>query len=715
MTTQRPGGPKAPTQVQHVRRALLQGYSAHVYDDDLKGYDQAGREQRLLSRGLAAAAVRVVSGCDHRTAGKAVIDGEDDQGIDAVWVSDTSQTVWLVQAKWSDSGRAKMDKSEALKFIDGFRLIDQRDFTRFNERLAPLAGQLDAAMGDARLQVVLVIAVMGDGLLSDAVEDVLERARADLSSGWGPMLSYRILSLPDFHRQIRHDLSPEELKIGTRMTRWIRKEAPFDAWQGTVAVKEVAEWYAQHGSALFEQNVRNSLGLTRINSGIKQTLLTEPENFWYFNNGITVLCDKVEPQFEGRRRPDEAVNLQLSGVSVVNGAQTVTAIHEAMQEDPKSVEDADVTVRVFSLGAERSLYAKRITETTNTQNDVSRRDFIALDSAQAEIREDFLLSLGKSYVYKRGELDPAPEAGCSVVHAAIALACAHRSPELAVRASQDTDLLWDRGTAGAYPRLFGEVPSAQRIWRLVLMHRAVGAVLIDLRRDLHGRGADISRRGELLITHLVFQFLDEDEIDDPSVDWDSTLERASDLVQRILMWLIFHVDQEYGEGSFLTSTFNDEVRCKNLAKLVLADVRRDGTIPVLPDSYTPPAKRSRKLRRPNAVVTIVNSGRLRDGHPVTFQPKGEVEIKAVDSWLKEDPQRSMATWINDRRKCLLWAYDGQTYSATGLVNKIWEFAGYEKSPVAVQGPARWFVNDQTSLWDLSLEILNQEAEEAASD
>ncbi|MFB4315141.1 AIPR family protein [Actinomadura sp. 21ATH] len=76
-----------------------------------------------------------------------------------------------------------------------------------------------------------------------------------------------------------------------------------------------------------------------------------------------------------------------------------------MAQNPDRVENADVTVRAFSLGEDRSAYAKRITETTNTQNDVSQLDFIALEPAQAEIRKDFLLSLGKIYVYKRGEPD----------------------------------------------------------------------------------------------------------------------------------------------------------------------------------------------------------------------------------------------------------------------------------------------------------------------
>ncbi|MGI5326679.1 AIPR family protein [Actinomadura nitritigenes] len=690
-----------------MRQALLKDYDGLIYADDLKGYQGNAWEQRFLSRALTASAVRLVTGCDYEEAGRSVIDGEDDQGIDGVAVDESSREVWLVQAKWSDAGTGKLDQGAALKFIEGLRLIERREFEgTFNDRFDPFKGQLDVAMGDARLHIVLVIALMGPPELSDAVAEVFERVRREFDSQ-GPMLDYRVIGAAEFHQQLRQDLAPAPINVEATMSGWIKRDTPFEAWQGTVAVRDVAQWHDDHGDGLYEQNVRKSLGLTRTNSGIKETLLNEPENFWYFNNGITVLCESIEPEWLGRRRPDEPVKLKLKGVSVVNGAQTASAIHGAMKENAEAADEADVTVRAISLGKDRSVYATRITETTNTQNDVSQRDFIALDVAQAEIREDFLLSLGKTYVYKRGEPDPSPDAGCSVEHAALALACAHRSPELAVRASQGTDTLWERGTSGAYPRLFDETPTAYRIWRLVQARRAVGAALEAKRKEVHGRAADMARRGDLLVTHLVFQLLDFEEIDEHGFDEAAMFASIPEPTGQVLSWLIYHVDAQYGENSFLSTTFTDETRCKDLAKRVLDDVRRRGTVPVLRDDYRPPMKRSRRQRRPNAVPTLVNAGTLATGTPITYRPENGPEVLAVNDWLAEDPRRATATWVNDRVKCLLWTYDGQAYSATGLVIRIWELAGYDRSPVSVQGPRRWWVTDAQSLWDLAVEVFKR--------
>ncbi|MGP3920445.1 AIPR family protein [Nonomuraea sp. 10N515B] len=705
------GGARAPLQVEHVRAALLRNYAGLIYEEDLHGYDTAGREQRFLSRALSAEALRIVTGCDHEAAGKGVIDGDRDQGIDGVAVGDGSAEVWLVQAKWSDVGAAKLPRGEALAFADGVRLIESRNFEPFNERMDPFLPRLDAVMGDARLRINLIVAVMGQPVLSEATIAVLDRLREDANNK-GPMLGQDVLGVADFYRRLRQDVAPEPVNVKAVMRNWLYKHTPFEAWQGTVAVRDIAGWHDDHGDALYEQNVRKSLGLTRINSGIKETLLKEPENFWYFNNGITVLCDRIEERFLGRRRGDEPVELTLQGVSVVNGAQTVAAIHEAFGLNPDAAEEAEVTVRVFSLGAEREIYATRITETTNTQNDVSQRDFIALDPVQAEIREDFLLSgLGKIYTYKRGEPDPAPEAGCSVEHAAVALACAHHIPDLAVRAGRSVDLLWERGGRGAYPRLFGEMPSAHRVWRSVQVRRAVGAALETERKRLHGRAADMARRGELLITHLIFQLIDQDGIDDPRYDWQLVLGQVPELVSRVLSWLIFHVDDEFGRTSFLSSTFNDETRCRSLARLVLDNVRREVNPPQLRADYQPPSRQARRRRRPNAVPTLVNAGVLAEGTPVTYRAQSDAEQAAVGDWLTADPRRARATWVNDRVKCLLWSYDEKQYSASGLVHRIWELAGYEDAPVSVQGPGRWKLESGLSLWDVALQLLEKETEE----
>ena len=78
---------------------------------------------------------------------------------------------------------------------------------------------------------------------------------------------------------------------------------------------------------LFSANVRDYLGSkssdSNINNGIKKTAEREPENFWAYNNGLTILV-KFLSEYRRKQRMD--FKFSFRGMSMVNGAQTTGAI-----------------------------------------------------------------------------------------------------------------------------------------------------------------------------------------------------------------------------------------------------------------------------------------------------------------------------------------------------------------------------------------------------
>ncbi len=214
----------------------------------------------------------------------------------------------------------------------------------------------------------------------------------------------------------------------------------------------------------------------------------------------------------------------------------------------------------------------------------------------------------------------------------------------------------------------------------------------------------------MLISHLVFQQVEQDLLDDPAADWGAVLAKVPEWTSQCASWLIYRLDAEYGRNSFLSSTFIDETRCRHLAKVVLEDVNAGGEVPELPADYRPPTKGVRRSRRPNSVALLVDAGTIDDGTPLYFHTETEPERQAVNLWLAADARRAQATWVSDRLKCLLWAYDGKQYSATGLVQTIWAQAPYKDSPVAVQGTRRWKLASGESLADLASGLYMDESE-----
>ncbi|MFD0447305.1 AIPR family protein [Streptomyces indonesiensis] len=404
------GGRRIPREVHQVREALLREFDGLINVDDITHPDPVERQRAFLSRALAAKAARRLTDCTPEEAAATVIDGEHDFGIDAVAFSAAATEMWLIQAKWSDKGTAGFNTEAANKLVRGLKKLDNRDFDQFNERFQRLADRVQSVLNSHTCKVVLVVAVMGDGRLSTETVDILDEARQDFE-GFGRTIEHQVMSSAEFHQAVREDIAPQPISLSATMaTGWHHRDTPYKAYYGLVAADELARWYGEKGDALYDRNVRTSLGLTSVNQVLVESLTKDPQNFWYLHNGITVICGSITEHFFAKRAVGEPVRLELTDASVVNGAQTVTSAHRAFEQNPEAVADAYVTVRIISVKDSPEGFDRDITEATNTQNHMERRDFIAIDEVQSRIREDFKLSLDKEYVFRRGELDPPPSA-----------------------------------------------------------------------------------------------------------------------------------------------------------------------------------------------------------------------------------------------------------------------------------------------------------------
>ncbi|RSN66005.1 abortive phage infection protein [Amycolatopsis sp. WAC 04182] len=694
---------------RQVRAALERDYTSHVYAGDLQQYGVAGAEQRLLSRALTALAVRIVAGVDPVTAGGFVIDGIADQGIDGIALRKQPPHVYLVQAKWSDIGAAKIDREAARELVSGLDYLDRERFSEFNARGEALGEAASVLMVEGNAPVTLVIALMGTAAPGPNVIRILDDAMERFNQH-GPRLKYCFLHAQDFSRQVRKDREPEPITLHVTLTPWHQHDGLHSSFQGSVRVEDVAAWSAQYGAGLFRANIRDPLGSTRTNSGIVQSLITEPGNFWYRNNGITVLCESIEARPGSMQfAHNSPMHLTAVNASVVNGAQTVNAIAEAMRTHPEITAQAKVGVRVIATNGATG-FAEDVTKATNLQNSVEARDFIALDPVQSEIREDFAADLNKQYTIKRGAPDPSPEAGCSIVEAAAALACLHPAADYSARLARSLDPLWERGERGAYDVLFDPRPSALQVWRAVIAVRAVRKALHATRSQREGRAAAVAQHSEYLIAHLVLKHLGVSLIDEHNYPWeDEILPRVADTVAALVPWLIHHADAEYGADTQIRTLLANPEQTRHLSLLTLASAETGKTPPTPPAEYTR-AKSERKPRRPNTVPYLVDAHAIAEGTPLVYYSSVNTEQVALAEWLAEDPRRSRATWVNSRTKPILWEADQRQHSPSGLIREMWQLADWKRQPVANQGTTRWLVNGDESLWALALRL--QEAEEA---
>jgi len=169
---------------------------------------------------------------------------------------------------------------------------------------------------------------------------------------------------------------------------------------GKMLVKEVEGLFNRNpADRLLERNVRRFLGLqgNRVNQSIEATLRTEAErpNFYFYNNGITIVCRKFA--HSGLQRGNYTVHVE--GMQVINGGQTCKTIQgtlSALAGADVGLEKAFVLVRLYELPGESGDLVRSITYATNSQNPVDLRDLRSNDAKQKSL-ETAVRDLGYTY------------------------------------------------------------------------------------------------------------------------------------------------------------------------------------------------------------------------------------------------------------------------------------------------------------------------------
>ncbi|MBB1152507.1 AIPR family protein [Amycolatopsis dendrobii] len=675
--------------VRFVAKTIKGRFSDLIDVSDQTNPSPEARHQAFLSRGLAALARQMVSPCTDVTAAQSVVDGRDDCGVDAVAVDPPSPQphIWLIQAKWSDGLKGTFGMDEVNRMIDGLNYIVDLNFEKFNNRFRPHIPQLEEALDNASPRITLVLALMRvDPLHPDIVQLLKEKIKR--FNQVEEMVDYKILDLRDFHRALLGDAAAPKIDTRVQLQGFGQEISPARAFYGTMTAPAIADLFAEHRRGLFARNIRDALDLTDVNVKIRNTLLDQPEHFWYFSNGITVLCESIQPI--GRSLPGGVGDFALTGASVVNGAQTVSAIHRAFSENPDQAQHGRVLVRLISLENCPPGFGDQVTTNTNTQNPIEDRDFKSLDNAQITLRDEFALALGLSYVIRRGEQVPDPEHGCSITEAAEALAATHEKPEYAALAKRDPSALWQDE---AYQELFGATPNVHHVWRSVQLLRVVRNELAKLRDSSVSRPAAMAGYGDLLIAHVVYQQLDNTDIEDPDGTWDKQLAQVPTLVADAIKWSLQSINREFGPKSHIIAAVRNTERIRRVVRSAVTGMSAD------PSSATERQERAPRVRQIETVKTLLTAERISDGTVLEFRPVTRTDRREMAGWLDEDAARGRAVWRNNDRAQLQWQADKKWYSPTGLVRKMRTMAYGMEQPV--QGTLYWYVPDEGSLIDLA--------------
>lgn len=147
--------------------------------------------------------------------------------------------------------------------------------------------------------------------------------------------------------------------------------------------KTIHQLFKKYRFSLFFKNVRNPIHRSNYNQKIVDTLLKKPDSFWYFNNGITAITHIL---------PDigiHAKKIELEGLQIINGAQTVYSVYSAYENATpiqRKAMDAYTQISLRLIGSSDEEFNLQITRYTNMQNPMHNRDFFANDDIQQQLQ-----------------------------------------------------------------------------------------------------------------------------------------------------------------------------------------------------------------------------------------------------------------------------------------------------------------------------------------
>lgn len=160
-----------------------------------------------------------------------------------------------------------------------------------------------------------------------------------------------------------------------------------------ISAKSLKTLYEQYGyRGLFAQNLRYYVKNAKIDGNIIASIQEQPENFWYYNNGIILICDNY--CINGK-------SLTVCNFSIINGGQTTKLIGETEFTRDFYVQCKLIKNKYVSVN-ERLEFISNVAEATNTQKPIKDKDLIA-NRIEQRILKKQLADAGVYCQIKRGE------------------------------------------------------------------------------------------------------------------------------------------------------------------------------------------------------------------------------------------------------------------------------------------------------------------------
>jgi hypothetical protein len=405
--------------------------------------------------------------------------GSKDIKIDVAFDDEESKVLYIAQTKYVNiNSNPDIPETEVNDFFSRHELLirDEKWLQKF------ATDEIHDLLSDYRERVkkgwTIRWLFISTGRASDRTKQTAQGHDEKIKPKY-PNISF---TLCDFHdlkelyirsRSIEAAIS-NYVEIQFPSSAYITKKKPYITMAALVKGNSLVNLYRKERDSLFAYNIRTFLG-KRVNKEIVDTARNQPTDFYYFNNGVSAICTRIEDCGANKFR--------FYSFQVINGAQTIGSL--AAVRDLSS--ECEVLIRITESGSVKTEkgFNADIIRFNNTQNVIKSSDFRSNDRIQLWLEDRFnklkargAIDVPIKYIRKRS---------FHRVKAAIPL----KFEELAkirfaflhepTRCVADPRSLWTLGEDGGYyEQSFGLGGEIVDVWNDEAFNQTVLAVLIFL-------------------------------------------------------------------------------------------------------------------------------------------------------------------------------------------------------------------------------------------
>ena len=385
----------------------------------------------------------------------AQLGGTKDLKIDLYLEDQTNNIIYLIQGEYLALGRKNRDVDEAKVesfFSNHYNLVNTKWIREHGNNYA-IELLIDYKKQIEKQGFQFKYIFISTGSASERVMQIADKwnkkyRKEDLSIEC-EILDISALKTEYITAQSIEESIPEVIQFEIQKDKFFIKNDPNYTVIASVKGNILKALWKQEKDALFAYNIRTYLGEKGINKDIVETAENEPENFFYYNNGVSAVCTDLKV---------EKNKIIAKKFQIINGAQTVGSLKKI--EDK---EDLEVLLRITETSSKsKSKINEKIIEYNNTQNKITLSDFRSNDPIQLDIQNKFKKfncnNLNKvNYLRKRGDrISRKGELNLKIEDMAKFRYAYVYDPCLVISSAKD---LWKIGENGRYTKAFGKEKS----------------------------------------------------------------------------------------------------------------------------------------------------------------------------------------------------------------------------------------------------------------